>query len=63
MKKFGNKFKLTNLVLIILLKIIWTKKIFRNEFLDIIFEYEYEISEKSIIFIENYLDKKIINKK
>ena len=57
MKKFSNKQIAFSIIYIIRKKFGLNEKIFREEFADIIFEYEYEIYEKCVIFIEEYLEK------
>ena len=57
LKKFSNKQIAFSIIYIIRKKFGLNEKIFREEFADIIFEYEYEIYEKCVIFIEEYLEK------
>ena len=56
LKKFTNKQIAFSIIYITRKKFGLNEKIFREEFSDIIFEYEYEIYEKCITFIEEYLD-------
>ena len=57
LKKFTNKQIAFSIIYITRKKFGLNEKIFREEFSDMIFEYEYELYEKCIIFIEEYLDK------
>ncbi len=56
LKKFTNKQIAFSIIYITRKQFGLNEKIFREEFSDIIFEYEYEIYEKCITFIEEYLD-------